>query len=253
MMLMESKRGCMALIKQSLGLVCVLALVAGCAGSTSGSKDADSGSSREPIVISQRVNDHLQEYLKKVQRGRAGAFAVNELGTSSFYATCTSGMCGGQYNFSEEALAGCRKYNRGNCIVLSSNGVTKRPYKVGDPVDAFLSQLQQKSNPQFVSGDRIRQEISGNSTVETDVEGRIWAEYFAPDGVLHGRTSDGRLFDGTWKVDGDRLCVDYHSIARDWCGQFAEASDGSIDYYVDGKFRKNYSRSMLQKGNPQHL
>jgi hypothetical protein len=49
------------------------------------------------------------------------------------------------------------------------------------------------------------------------------------------------------------LCVDYRSIARDWCGQFAEASDGSIDYYKDGKFRKNYARSVLQKGNPQNL
>ena len=34
---------------------------------------------------------------------------------------------------------------------------------------------------------------------------------------------------------------------------FAEGADGSIDYYKDGKFRKNYPRSVLQKGNPQNL
>jgi hypothetical protein len=242
-----------ALIKQCLGLIGVLVLVAGCASPDSGSKNSGSESNREPLVISKQVDDHLQQYLKKVQRGKAGAFAVNELGTSSYYAMCDSGNCGGQYNFSDKALEGCRKYNRGDCVVLSSNGIMKRSYKVGEPLDALLSQLLNQAKPEFVSGDRIRQEISGNSTVETDVDGRVWAEYFAPDGILHGRTSDGSLFDGTWKVDGNSLCVDYHSIARDWCGQFAEAADGSIDYYVDGKFRKNYSHSVLQKGNPQHL
>jgi hypothetical protein len=253
MMLADSMRFYTALIKPCMGLIGVLALIAGCASPDGKTRNPNNGANNKTLVISKQVNDHYQKYLKEVQSGKAGAFAVNELGTAAYYAMCESGNCGGQYNFSQKALAGCRKFNRGDCVVLASNGVAKRPYKVGEPLDDLLSQLLQKSDPQFVSGDRIRQEISGNSIVETDVEDRVWAEYFAPDGILHGRTSDGRLFDGTWKVDGNTLCVDYHSIARDWCGQFAEAADGSIDYYVDGKFRKNYSRSVLQKGNPQHL
>ena len=47
------------------------------------------------------------------------------------------------------------------------------------------------------------------------------------------------LFDGSWKIDGNTLCVDYHSIASDWCGQFAEGADGSIDYYRDGQIRED--------------
>lgn len=105
----------------------------------------------------------------------------------------------------------------------------------------------------FVSGDHIRQELAGNSIVEANGEGKVWAEYFAPDGTLRGRADDSRRFDGSWKLEGNTLCVDYRSIARDRCGQLAEGSDGSIDDYKDGKFRKTYPRSVLQKGNPQNL
>ena len=220
--------------------VCGL-LLAACAGASTSDK---------PLVISSLTNAHLQAYLH-VQEGRS-AFAVNEDATYSFESYCKGG-CHGQYNFSEEAIKGCERFGKGRCVVLASNGVVKRPYKVGDPVENLVSKMLTASAPDFVSGDRIRQRLSGNSIVETNFDGKVWAEYFDPNGTLRGRTDDGRLFDGAWKIEGNTLCVDYHSIARDWCGQFAEASDGSIDYYKDGKFRKNYPRSVLQAGNPQNL
>jgi hypothetical protein len=235
-----------AWIKAARGLAACALLLAGC---------ASNGSQRSgtPLIISPQVASHLQQYQREVSAGRSGAFAVNEAGNAAFYSMCEHGNCNGQYNFSSKALRGCEKFGRGRCTVLAANGVIKRPYKVGDSLETLLSQLQNASAPDFVSGDRIRQELSGNSIVEKNVEGKIWAEFFDPKGILRGRTSDGRLFDGTWKIEGNTLCVDYHSIARDWCGQFAEASDGSIDYYRDGKFRKNYSRAILQRGNPQNL
>jgi hypothetical protein len=229
--------------KVAFGLaVCGLFLSA-CAGGSTGSG--------KPLIISRETDAHFQRYMHDVQQGRAGAFAVNEAGNAAFYSYCESGSCNGQYNFSSKAIQGCEKFGRGRCVILAANGVVKRPYTVGDPSVALPP--PSGSNPDFVSADRIREELIGNSIVEANYDGRIWAEYYDPNGTLRGRTEDGRLFDGTWKIEGNTLCVDYHSIARDWCGQFADASDGSIDYYRDGRFRKNYSRSVLQDGNPQKL
>jgi hypothetical protein len=231
-------------IKAACGVIAGALLLAACAGGQSDGK---------PLVISRQTEAHFQKYLREVQQGRSGAFAVNEAGNAAFYSMCESGGCNGQYSFSSLAIKGCEKFGRGRCLVLASNGVVKRQYTVGDSLENLLSELQSASAPDFVSADRIRQELSGNSIVEPNFEGKIWAEYFDPTSLLRGRTTDGRLFNGTWKVEGNTLCVDYHSIARDWCGQFAEGADGSIDYYKDGKFRKNYPRSVLQKGNPQNL
>lgn len=229
-------------LRAACGLIVCGLLLAACAGGTGDGK---------PIVITPAVAAHLEEYQGQVDAGRSAAFAVNEAGDASFYAYCESGGCHGVYNFSSKAIQGCEKYGRGRCFILSVNGSAKRPYIVGNGSTSALP--SQGVTTAFVSGDRIRQELVGNSIVEANFEGKIWAEYFAPDGTLRGRTDDGRPFDGSWKIEGDTLCVDYSSIARDWCGQFAEGADGSIDYYRDGKFRKTYPRSVLQKGNPQNL
>lgn len=87
-------------------------------------------SSGEPIVISREANDHLQKYLREADAGRMGAFAVAEDGGAAFYSICESGSCNGQYNFSADAIKGCEKFGRGRCVILASNGVIKRPYKV---------------------------------------------------------------------------------------------------------------------------
>jgi hypothetical protein len=230
-------------VRAICGLIVCGLLLAACAGGAGDGK---------PVVITRSVAAHLEEYQRQVDSGRSAAFAVNQAGNASFYAYCESGGCHGVYNFSSKAIQGCEKYGRGRCYVLSVNGSAKRPHVVVDDSTTALPS-QGASEPDFVSGDRIRQELIGNSIVEANVDGKIWAEYFDPNGALRGRTDDGRLFNGAWKIEGNTLCVDYHSIARDWCGQFAEGSDGSIDYYKDGKFRKTYARSVLQRGNPQNL
>jgi hypothetical protein len=219
-------------------IVCGL-LLAACAGA---------GTSQEPLVLSPRTDILLQLYLMGEQQGRS-AFAVSEDGTQTFEASCRT-ACDGQYNISQEAIEGCEKFGHGRCVLLAANGAVKRSYTVASGSITLFPPLG-KIN--FVSGDRIRRELAGNSIVEANAEGKIWAEYFALDGTLRGRTDDGRRFDGSWKIDGNSLCVDYHAIASDWCGQFAEGPDGSINYYKDGKFAKTFPRSVLQKGNPQNL
>lgn len=214
-------------------------LLAACAGVDTNEK---------PLVISPVTNIWLQVHLRGGQ-GRS-AFAVNESGTHSFEAYCQSGTCNGQFNLSQEAIKGCEKFGHGRCVILASNGVLKRPYTVDGSLPALTPQGVAAN---YVSGDRIRDELAGNSIVETTSEGKIWAEYFAPDGTLRGRTDDGRRFEGSWTIEGKTLCVDYSSIAHDWCGEFVEGADGSIDYYNAGKFAKTFPRSVLQKGNPQNL
>lgn len=113
----------------SLKAACCLAvcavLLSACAGG--GASEQPSGKS---LIISRQVDAHFQKYLRDVRSGKAGAFAVSEDGTAAFYSMCESGACSGQYHFSSEAVRGCEKFGRGRCVVLASNGVVKRPYKV---------------------------------------------------------------------------------------------------------------------------
>lgn len=207
----------------------------------------------EPLVITKKVEDHLQKYLAEVAAGRQGAFAVTLTGNSSYYSVCESGACNGQFNFSNEAIRGCENYGQGRCVVLSSNGIIRHRYIVEGTSAAAMQQSEVGEPVQFVSGEQIRQELIGNSIVEQNSSGKAWIEYFDPNGAVRGRSREGTAFSGAWTITGNTLCVDYTSIGEDWCGQFAEGSDGSIDYYRDGKFRKTYPRSVLQSGNPQKL
>lgn len=207
----------------------------------------------EPLVITKKVEDHLQKYLAEVAAGRQGAFAVTLTGNSSYYSVCESGACNGQFNFSNEAIRGCENYGQGRCVVLSSNGIIRHRYIVEGTSAAAMQQPEVGEPVQFVSGEQIRQELIGNSIVEPNSSGKAWIEYFDPNGAVRGRSREGTAFSGAWTITGNTLCVDYTSIGEDWCGQFAEGSDGSIDYYRDGKFRKTYPRSVLQSGNPQKL
>lgn len=229
-------------IVAALALAC--ALVAGCAS------DPLSG---EPLVITKKVEDHLKKYMAEAAAGRQGAIAITLTGNSSYYSVCESGSCNGQFNFSNEAIRGCENYGQGRCIVLASNGVIRRPYRVEGQSVSATEQLEAGAQTQFVSADRIRTELIGNSIVEPSSSGKLWVEYYDPNGTVRGRNRDGVAFAGAWTISGNTLCVDYVSIGADWCGQFAEGSDGSIDYYRDGKFRKTYPRSVLQPGNPQNL
>lgn len=207
----------------------------------------------EPLVITKKVEDHLQKYLAEVAAGRQGAFAVTLTDNSSYYSVCESGACNGQFNFSNEAIRGCENYGQGRCVVLSSNGIIRHRYIVEGTSAAAMQQSEVGEPVQFVSGEQIRQELIGNSIVEQNSTGKTWVEYFDPNGAVRGRSREGTAFSGAWTITGNTLCVDYTSIGEDWCGQFAEGSDGSIDYYRDGKFRKTYPRSVLQSGNPQKL
>lgn len=117
----------MTLCRTALLGIALLALLAACAAGQSGGQ---SGGGGKPLVITAQTNDHLRAYMREIDSGRAGAFAVSENGEASYFSYCEHGACNGQYNFSSLAIRGCEKFGRGRCVVLSSNGVIKRPYSV---------------------------------------------------------------------------------------------------------------------------
>jgi hypothetical protein len=161
-------------VRAACGLiVCGLLLVA-CAGA---------GTSDKPLVISPGTNVFFQAYLSSTSS--RSAFAVSEDGSASFYSYCGLGTCNGLSNIGQEAIKGCEQLGQGRCVVLGSNGIVKRPYVVAGGLPALPSQGVRTD---FVSGDRIREELVGNSIVEANLEGNTWVEYFAPDGTLRGRT-----------------------------------------------------------------
>jgi hypothetical protein len=246
----------MVRLKVALLGLAALALLSACAGGETGGQP-----SGKPLVISPQANDHLRKYMAEIAAGRAGAFAVAENGGAAHYTVCESGSCNGQYHFSSLAIKGCERAGSGRCVILASNGVIKRPYTVGDSTDALSAKLQALLNeqdaplvnPEYVSGDRIRKALIGNSFVEENAEGKIWAEYYDPSGAVRGHNWRGKRFAGTWKIEGNKMCVDYTSIGNDWCGQFAEGKGGAIESYKDGRLLRTYPKSVLQAGNPRKL
>lgn len=222
-------------VRAVCGLIACGLLLAACAGANTNEK---------PLVISPYTNLLLQIYLDVGAPG-SSAFAVSEDGMSSFEVYCESGACHGQYGIGQKAIEGCQQSGHGRCVVLASNGGIRRPYTVAGGLPAAPSH--------YLSGDRIRQELVGNSVVEVNSEGKTFAEYFDPDGTLRGRMEDGRRFDGSWTIEGNTLCIDYSGTAPGWCTQFADGADGALDAFKNGTFRRRYPRSVLQKGNPQNL
>lgn len=222
-------------------------LLAACAGSST---------SEKPLLLSPGASMLLDLYLNIGHQGRS-AMAVTEDGALTFEAYCNA-TCNGQYNISQEAISGCEKFGRGRCVILASNGVIRRAYTV-DPVanqaakEMIVQALEKERASRFATGERIREALVGNSIVLTNDGGGIWAEYYDANGTIRGRDWHGNQFAGNWKIDKSTLCVDYSSVGEDWCGQFIEGEEGSIDYYKDGKFQKTYPRSVLQQGNPQKL
>ncbi len=50
--------------------------------------------------------------------------------------------------------------------------------------------------------------VVNDRTYRGDYEGKPYAEYYAPDGSLRGKTGD-EAYTGSWKVVGEQLCFTY--------------------------------------------
>ena len=91
------------------------------------------------------------------------------------------------------------------------------------------------------TGDQIRALLSGNTLQGSNLSA-AYAEYYAPDGTLHGKG-----YSGKWKVEGDMGCMDYGSGFQCWTGFI----DGNANiWYKDGKVD---AAGMMVPGNPNNF
>lgn len=91
------------------------------------------------------------------------------------------------------------------------------------------------------SGDDIRALLSGNTLQGASSYGP-YAEYYDPDGALRG---DG--YDGKWKVEGDKACMDYGEGFQCWDGVIK----GNANIWIlDGEA---HAAGFMFPGNPKEF
>ena len=96
---------------------------------------------------------------------------------------------------------------------------------------------------QPLTGPEIRTLIAGNT-----VKGPYYTEYFAADGSIRG-VEKGEKYTGKWRIDSDRLCVDFPDHGYTNCAWIARQS-GNDYAFMDGQFTN--TRTVLA-GNPENL
>lgn len=88
-----------------------------------------------------------------------------------------------------------------------------------------------------LSGEEITRAIAGNTLLVTVMGGDQYREHFAPDGSIT-MTGDGDVYDGTWKVIEDEICMKLSVPSNEGCwrvaldGDFITliGQDGAVDY-----------------------
>ncbi|WP_374652089.1 hypothetical protein [Dongia sp.] len=84
---------------------------------------------QEPLVITQRTNLALQQYLQKVASNRGGAFAVSPDGVNSYYVFCPDVVCSpGLYG--GIAKTQCYSASGQECILFFVRNQPRRAYTV---------------------------------------------------------------------------------------------------------------------------
>lgn len=90
------------------------------------------------------------------------------------------------------------------------------------PVDIFPSPSVSAAPPP--PGERVPPAdlpaVVADRTYRGDFDGQSFAEYYLPDGTLHGQAGD-RTYIGSWEVVGEQLCFTYPR----------EGADSEVDCY----------------------
>jgi len=94
-----------------------------------------------------------------------------------------------------------------------------------------------------LTGDEITKAIVGNT-----VRSPNFAEYYAPDGSIHGAEGEKR-YQGSWHIDGDRLCVEFPRHDFKDCAWVAASQSGEYSF-MDGT---RTDVRTVEAGNPDGL
>jgi hypothetical protein len=99
-----------------------------------------------------------------------------------------------------------------------------------------------------LTGAEIAALVAGNT-----IKGPKFSEYYASDGSIRGREIEDEDEDeeylGTWRVDGDQLCVAFPSHDYTSCVSINPRQDGEYDF-VDAD---HHATRTIVAGNPNNL
>ena len=97
-----------------------------------------------------------------------------------------------------------------------------------------------------LTGAEIAALVSGST-----VKGPKFSEYYAPDGSVRGREieDEDEEYLGTWRVDGDQLCVAFPSHGYSNCVSIIRGQGGDYDFVV----AERHSTRTILTGNPNKL
>lgn len=104
-----------------------------------------------------------------------------------------------------------------------------------------------------LSGAQIAATITGNTLSGSTLKNESWVEYYVNDGTIHGLWKGNEHYKGAWKVDGDKLCLDYDGTDYDGCYVVSMAQGATTVYLLNADGTLHEKPVSLATGNPRNL
>lgn len=108
-------------------------------------------------------------------------------------------------------------------------------------------------DPSFLTLDQISKTIVGNTMTGQTKDGGGYAEYYAPDGTIHGQSEKSGAYKGSWwlRKEDSLMCFKYGDGPFDaGCVRLALAGDKVEFVLMDGT---REGTATLLTGNPKKL
>lgn len=196
-----------------LGVLAIIFPLAGCVPSPPAQQTGSGGQ----FEISDNVQADYLRYLTELGTDKDGAFAVSIDGSWSGYLICPTNIA--SCHAEKNALSSCRWGSNTRECVLAARGRTKKLSLKVVPISAPLH----RDDPilaHVMTGDEIRQHLSGASLrgyLRNDIP---WTEYYAADGTILGHDGANGSYRGLYKIRDDDICFTYFT-GSDWCARLS--------------------------------
>jgi len=102
----------------------------------------------------------------------------------------------------------------------------------------------QDDTSETLSGDEITATIAGSTLLVTVMGGDQYREYFAPDGSIT-MTSDDGVYDGTWWIKDDVICMELVFPSNNGCWSVALEGDAITLIGPDGRI--DYEKKIIAR------
>lgn len=123
------------------------------------------------------------------------------------------------------ALSGCGVRGDQNDAAASSATSSASPTSAMSSIDLFPAPSSSTASPPGENvppaappGEKLSPAdlpaVVADRTYRGDFDGQSFAEYYLPDGTLHGRAGD-QTYTGSWEVLGEQLCLTYPAEGMD--------------------------------------